>query len=50
MTDMLRDIFLFIGGFLNIGIILLFVVLVFAVIGVKRKNKRKAGHMKNQNH
>jgi uncharacterized membrane protein len=50
MSEFLNDFFLFLGGFLNIGVILMFVVLVFVVIGVKRKNKRKAGHMKDQNH
>ncbi|MDR0139337.1 hypothetical protein RFW18_16405 [Metabacillus idriensis] len=50
MSEFFKDFFLFIGGFLNVGITLLFIVLVFVVIGVKRKNKRKAGHMKDQNH
>ena len=41
MSEFLKDFFLFIGGFLNIGVILMFVVLVFVVRAVLKANARE---------
>ncbi|MRX73914.1 hypothetical protein GJU40_17400 [Bacillus lacus] len=46
--DFLRDFFLFVGGFLNVGITLSIVVLFFVIRRFRKKNQEKSGYMEEE--